>query len=150
MTFPKQKLKKTPVFLRGNKKNEDIFQEGPEGFVSLSLPSLCRDWVGAFGGKQWRCQQRVSAGGHVERGASLNVREWIREPDCAWEVRAEEKKKEICSMPLCMCECLSMSTCAFTQAAHGCSCSRVHEWKCASRSLKQQRLWGRFLFPLQN
>lgn len=45
-TFPKQKLEQKPVFLRGEQKNEDIFQEVPEGFVSVSLPSLSRDWGG--------------------------------------------------------------------------------------------------------
>lgn len=49
----------------------------------FSFPSLSHDWEGAFGGKQWRCQQLVllSAGGRVETEASLNVREWIREAD---------------------------------------------------------------------
>lgn len=94
MTFPKQKLKKKPVFLRGVTKNEDIFQEEPEGFVSLSLPSLSRDLEGDFGGKQWRCQQLVpsSAGGQVEKEASLNVREWIREADYASQVKAEAEE----------------------------------------------------------
>lgn len=49
-TSPKQQLQQKPVFLRGEQKNEDIFQEVPEGFVSVSLPSLSRDWGGgAFG-----------------------------------------------------------------------------------------------------
>lgn len=50
---------------------------------------------GDFGGKQWRCQQLVplSAGGQVEKEASLNVREWIREADYASEVRAEARRK---------------------------------------------------------
>lgn len=102
MTFPKQKFKKKPVFLRGEQKNEDIFQEVSKGFVSLSLPTLSCDWEGAFGGKQWRCQQLLllSPGGQVEREASLNVREWIREADYAWEVRVEEmggkKKYGVC------------------------------------------------------
>lgn len=66
----------------------------PEGFVSLSLPSLSRDWEGDFGGKQWRCQQLVplSAGGQVEKEASLNVREWIREADYASKVRAQAEE----------------------------------------------------------
>lgn len=51
---------------------------------------------GDFAGKQWRCQQLVplSAGGQVEKEASLNVREWIREADYASEVRAEENLEQ--------------------------------------------------------
>lgn len=95
--IPQTKAEKEACLLKGVTKNEDISQEVPEGFVSLSLPSPSRDWEGDFGGKQWRCQQLVplSAGGQVEKEASLNVREWIREADYASKV--ELKQKKICS-----------------------------------------------------
>lgn len=148
--IPQTKAEREACLLKGGTKNEDIFQEVPEGFVSLSLPSLSRDWEGALGGKQWRCQQLVllSAGGQVEKEASLNVREWIREADYASEVRAEETEKKkkgnleqgkgiSLSVPVvqesrhCMCERMSVrgSTCTVIQPAPVCSCSRVREWK---------------------
>lgn len=96
--IPQTKAEKEARLLKGGTKNEDIFQEVPEGFVSLSPPSLSRDWDGALGGKQWHCQQLVpsSAEGR-KREVPLNVSEWIREADYAWEVKVGEKENRECA-----------------------------------------------------
>lgn len=36
----------------------------------------------------------VRARGQTEEEASLNVREWIRKADYAWEVRAEQSERK--------------------------------------------------------
>lgn len=68
----------------------------PEGSVSRSLPSPCRDREGVFSGKTTSLStaSAVSAGGQTEEEAALNAREWIMEADYASEVRGKQSERK--------------------------------------------------------
>ncbi len=111
MTFPKQKLKKQPVFFKGGNKKWGYLPRGARG-ICLSFFSISLPWPGGgFLRKTTALStaSAVSARGQTEEEASLNVREWIREADYASEVRAEqsERKEKLVRARVNLSECES-------------------------------------------